>query len=78
MPKCAGQKRKYFPGFGNTFRTLEFFMEEDGSNQQLYNVDKDHRESVNHASGEKAVSRRLFLTLNKWYKEKRTTQPLSQ
>ncbi|MDB5246155.1 MAG: atsA 8 [Segetibacter sp.] len=47
----------------------KFLMEADGSNQQLYNLEKDHRETKNVFKEEKKITQQLYLRLITWYQQ---------
>jgi arylsulfatase A-like enzyme len=47
----------------------KFLMERDGSNQQLYNLKKDHRETKNVVSKEREKREELYRKLNAWQLE---------
>ncbi len=44
-------------------------MEPDGTKKQLYNLEKDPKESKNLVNAEKGVSGPLISKLNNWYKD---------
>lgn len=46
----------------------KFLMNSDGSKKQLYNLQKDHRETTNLVNKEKKVAEKMALQLGNWYK----------
>ncbi len=42
-------------------------MEPDGSNKQLYNLEADHRETIDRAGEEKKMTVQLTAKLSSWY-----------
>jgi arylsulfatase A-like enzyme len=64
-----GKKENISPVLAVRSGDWKFLMEEDGSNQQLYNIKTDHREQNNLLQQEKNTASALYEKLKSWYQE---------
>jgi arylsulfatase A-like enzyme len=64
-----GKKENISPMLALRSGKWKFLMQPDGSEQQLYNLETDHKETRNLVSIEKAVSTSLASKLMNWYNE---------
>lgn len=61
-----GKKENISPVLAVRSGNWKFLMERDGTNRQLYNIKKDHRETINVIKTEKKVAANLYLKLSSW------------
>ena len=64
-----GKKENVSPVLATRSGDWKFLMEADGSNQQLYNLKEDHRETKNVFKEEKKIAEQLQVKLSNWYQE---------
>lgn len=62
-----GKKENVSPTLAIRSGKWKFLMEPDGSSQQLYNLETDHKESKNLVNDEKEMTKQLSSKLRSWY-----------
>ena len=62
-----GKKENISPTLAMRSGKWKILMEPDGTKKQLYNLDKDHKESKNLADDEKEITAQLTEKLQSWY-----------
>ncbi|MGI8637884.1 MAG: sulfatase/phosphatase domain-containing protein, partial [Segetibacter sp.] len=64
-----GKMENISPALAMRSGNWKLLMEPDGSNQQLYNLEKDQQEKDNVFNKEKEIVERLSAKLSEWYQQ---------
>lgn len=64
-----GKKENISPTLAMRSGKWKLLMEPDGTNKQLYDLEKDHRETTNRVDGDKEFAKHLITKLTNWYQK---------